>query len=174
MNTIRLLSPIVQDTIARGRTRYRSKVVVDYPPLSFVNATGIGVTGLPSPNLQVAELVVDDATLAAIQADVNYAGGVLWIDTQAPPDQPPATEEFNNLQAALAAQTQGKLTAAPALDPGNTRAQNEAIITAWTQQLQAAVMPVSPPPPAPPPPPPPPIGTGAALSGPSTLPGTAS
>jgi hypothetical protein len=141
VNTLRVLSPWTQvGTTRAGKPKYRPQVLLDHPQgpgESCLTATGKAVGAAPpSPNVHVAELVVSDARLAALQADLNYAGVILWVDTIAPPDQPPTSQEADNLQAALDAQTSGLVhVSAPAIDPSATRGDNEATITAWTQRL---------------------------------------
>jgi hypothetical protein len=84
MNRIRLLTPWGTKTTGRGKVSNFPQVLLDHPPLageSYRDVTGQPSGNLPpSPNVYTVELVCTDATLSALQADANYAPGILWSE----------------------------------------------------------------------------------------------
>jgi hypothetical protein len=138
VNTLRVLSPWTQvGTTRAGKPMYRPQVLLDHPlgiGESCLTATGKAIgAAVPSPNVHVAELLVSDATLAAIQADARYAGGILWVNDGS---AVPTASQYSNLSSFL----NTKYGAVPAgVSSTNTQTQNEAAITSWTQTLAAVV-----------------------------------
>jgi hypothetical protein len=82
MNRVRLLTAWKG---AGTRTDKHRPAVADDHPLgpgeSWSDVTGQPVASLlPAPNVHTVELVCTDASLAALQADSNYAPGILWSE----------------------------------------------------------------------------------------------
>jgi hypothetical protein len=74
MNRAQVLTPWVQTGAA-----FRPRLPADHAVHSWVDVTGQPATALlPSPNLYTVEVVCDDATLVAVEADANYV--VLWSE----------------------------------------------------------------------------------------------
>lgn len=62
---------------------YRFKLLADYPTIAgSADVTLTPIANIaPIPNALVVEAVMDDATLAAIEADPNYGpGAVIWSE----------------------------------------------------------------------------------------------
>jgi hypothetical protein len=78
MNRVRLLTPWG----TKGKAGNFPQVLLDHPPVAhetYQDVTGQPAANIkPSPNVYTVELVCTDATLAALQADPNYAPGILW------------------------------------------------------------------------------------------------
>lgn len=80
MNRVRLLTAWG----SKGKAGHFPQVLLDHPPVageSYQDMTGQPGTNLPpSPNVYTVELVCTDATLSGLQADSNYAPGILWSE----------------------------------------------------------------------------------------------
>ena len=82
MNRVRVLTPWG----TKGKAGFFPQVLIDHPLSPNSGETYQDVTGqptaniVPSPNVYTVELVCTDATLSAIQADPNYAPGILWSE----------------------------------------------------------------------------------------------
>lgn len=75
MNRAQVLTPWTTGALGANVPR----LTVDHPCFSYVDVTDQPCQNIPpTPNLFTAEVVCDDATLAAIEADPNYS--VLWSE----------------------------------------------------------------------------------------------
>jgi len=60
---------------------HRPKVTDDYPPQTWEDVTGTPASNIvPSPNGLVIEGVWDDTAFAALSADANYQGAIIWSE----------------------------------------------------------------------------------------------